>query len=128
MLEEIDGRVNDFAVLPSGRVAAGLTFYYIARRVLESEARIKEFVVQQTNPDRFVFDVVSERRLERREVRLLQDSLDRYLEPGLSLEVNYVDSIQRGPNGKLRHFTSLVDRSNVRPTRTVSNDVAETIP
>ncbi|HUT89236.1 MAG TPA: hypothetical protein VMY37_07055 [Thermoguttaceae bacterium] len=105
-VRSIDGRVNDFAVLPSGRVAAGLTFYYVSRRILESSGCLREFIVRQTRPDTFVFDVVSDRRLTDREIGGIRAGMDRYLEPGLALEVNYVDHIRREGSGKIKHFFS----------------------
>ncbi|MBX3441607.1 MAG: hypothetical protein KF774_04310 [Planctomyces sp.] len=106
VIRSIEGRVNDFAVLPSGKVSAGLTFYYIARRALETSDRIREFVVRQVGPGAFVFDVVARQPLTTDDLAQMQDNMDRYLEPGLTFEINYVDAIQRGRNGKLRHFTN----------------------
>lgn len=107
----IDGRVNDVVVLPSGKVSAGLTFYYISRRVLESSACLREFVVRQTRRDTFVFDVVADRQLKNSEIMELRRAMDMYLEPGLNLQVNYVEQIPRKGQGKIKHFFSELKES-----------------
>ena len=43
-LTELLGRKSDIIYLPSGKVAPGLTFYYILRAILEKSHNIKEFI------------------------------------------------------------------------------------
>lgn len=105
-LIRLTGRVNDMVKLPGGRTAAGLTFYYISRSILENNSNISEFVVRQTSIDTFVFDVVSKQPLSPSEIRFLQEQMDLYLEPGLRLEINQVDRIARPSSGKIKHFYS----------------------
>src|SRR5690606_328888 len=62
-LKQLSGRVNDTIVLPGGKKAAGLTFYYISRSVLEKSGVLKEFIIRQTKEHRFEFDIVSDREL-----------------------------------------------------------------
>ena len=47
ILEKLIGRTNDIAVLPSGKKAAGLTFYYITKSIIEDDGNVKEFVIEQ---------------------------------------------------------------------------------
>src|SRR5690554_3302038 len=42
ILKKLIGRTNDFAILPSGKKAAGLTFYYITKSVIENDGRSEE--------------------------------------------------------------------------------------
>lgn len=105
-LLSLEGRVNDVILLPSGRRAAGMTFYYVSRRVLEASGVLKEFVIRQTAPADFTFDVVTERPLTQADEELIHGVLDRYLEPGLHLTIRRLDAIARTPAGKLKHFTS----------------------
>lgn len=106
IITKINGRVNDFVKLPSGRVAAGFTFYYISRSILESTGCLKEFVVRQTNPDTFILDVVASEKLKSHEVEDIKKMVDRYLEPDLNVEINYVSRIPKKTNGKIQHFYS----------------------
>ncbi len=105
-LGSLEGRLNDTILLPSGKRAAGMTFYYISRRVLESSGVLKEFVIHQTGLADFVFDVVTDRPLERHDEDLIHGILDRYLEPGLNLTIRRVPAIERPASGKIKHFHS----------------------
>lgn len=106
VLDKLSGRVSDYVKLPSGKVAAGLTFYYISRAVLERNSSIKEFIVRQTSLDTFVFDMVLDADLNSIDIDFLQEQLHQYLEPGLKLIVNRVDKINRPNSGKIKHFYS----------------------
>jgi phenylacetate-CoA ligase len=106
ILKELSGRVNDMIYLPSGKVAAGLTFYYISRSILESLGIIKEFVIRQTTVDTFVFDVVMDRPFSEGETEFLESQMTQYLEPGLNLQINKVEIIMRPKSGKIKHFYS----------------------
>lgn len=53
----------------------------------------------------FQFDVVAKRKLTGEETGALQRAMDQYLEPGLTVRVNYVNHIVRTGHGKLKHFT-----------------------
>ena len=105
-LRKLSGRVSDVIKLPSGRIAGGLTFYYVSRSILEKNNFVREFIVRQTKIDTFVFDIVATRDLTMSDIALLQSQLDLYLEPGLKLEVNRVDQIFRPASGKIKHFYS----------------------
>lgn len=60
VLETLIGRTNDIAILPSGKKAAGLTFYYITKSVIEDDGNVKEFVVEQQSLDQFHIRYVSD--------------------------------------------------------------------
>jgi phenylacetate-CoA ligase len=105
-LVRLEGRESDTIVLPSGRRSPGLTFYYISRGILESSGALREFIVRQTAPDEFGFDIVSERPLSSSEEAQLRRKVDEYLEPGLKLRINRVPRIERPASGKIKHFYS----------------------
>jgi phenylacetate-CoA ligase len=105
-IQKLMGRTNDTAVLPSGKVAAGLTFYYISRSILESSGVLKEFIIRQTETDHFVFDIVADRDLSISEKEEIEAKIATYLEPGLRLTINRVEQIDRPASGKLKHFYS----------------------
>lgn len=106
VLKKLIGRVNDIVVLPSGKRAAGLTFYYISRSILERGGVLKEFIIRQTHIDTFVFDVVSTVALNKDQIFEIENQMRIYLEPGLKLKINQVDQIKRSPSGKIKHFYS----------------------
>ena len=100
------GRVNDTIILPSGKVSPGLSFYYISRSILESSGVLKEFIIRQTSLDTFVFDVVSERDLRTNEINEIKEKMEKYLEQGLTLQINRLPQIKRPLSGKIKHFYS----------------------
>ena len=109
-LEALLGRVNDTIRLPSGKQAAGLTFYYVSRSILERSGALQEFIIRQTALDRFVFDVVAERDLTTEEIKTIQEEAARYLEDGLKISVNRVTKLDRPESGKIKHFYSEIDQ------------------
>ena len=94
------------AILKSGRRVPGLTFYYVARTLLEANGGLREFIVRQTALDSFEFEVVSVAPLQTSDIHRLKCVAEDYLEPGLNILVRQVDNIQRPPSGKLKHFYS----------------------
>jgi phenylacetate-CoA ligase len=105
-IQSLMGRTNDTVKLPGGKKAAGLTFYYISRSILESTEVLKEFIIRQTDIDSFVFDIVADRDLMQHEIQEINHKMDMYLQPGLKLTINRVPFIQRPASGKLKHFYS----------------------
>lgn len=112
VLQTLKGRTSDLIYLPSGRRCAGLTLYYVIRGLLEETGVVKECVIHQMSLDTFVFDLVAVRQLNDSEMKMLMESMDTYLEPGLHVSVNYVQHIFRAPNGKRKQFFSELSRSS----------------
>ena len=109
VLSKLTGRTNDTIMLPSGKKSPGLTFYYISRSILESSGILKEFVIRQVAIDIFIFDIISDRNLTENEKRKIQKKMDIYLEPGLTLKINRLNTIKRPKSGKLKHFYSEIN-------------------
>ncbi len=105
-LVELQGRTNDFVRLPSGKTAPGLTLYYVSRSLLENSDFIKEFIIVQTALDTFQFRIHAKRPLNEVDKILLQQKLEEYLEPGLKLDIQEVERIERPGSGKIKHFYS----------------------
>ncbi|MBI89197.1 MAG: AMP-binding protein [Candidatus Marinimicrobia bacterium] len=109
-IENLQGRTNDSIILPSGKIAPGLTFYYISRSILEKSSVLKEFIIKQIEKDFFIFEVVSFKPIDDTLLLELQDNVDKYLEPGIRIKINRVDSISRPNSGKIKHFYSLINQ------------------
>ena len=109
VLSKLTGRINDTIMLPSGKKSPGLTFYYISRSILESSGILKEFVIRQVAIDIFIFDIISDRNLTENEIKKIQKKMDIYLEPGLTLKINRLNTIKRPKSGKLKHFYSEIN-------------------
>ena len=106
ILQELIGRTNDVARLPSGKTVPGLTFYYVTKSVIEDDGNVKEFVIVQTALDRFKITYTSERALTDKEIETMKNALFTYLEKGLHLSFERVAVLDRSKRGKLKQFMS----------------------
>ncbi|MFD2517387.1 phenylacetate--CoA ligase family protein [Salinimicrobium flavum] len=107
VLKELLGRTNDVAVLPSGKVVPGLTFYYVTKTIIENDAQIKEFIVQQTEPGSFRIIYVSEKELNENKREKIKAAMTKYLEDGLKVNFDHQTTLNRSKRGKLKQFESL---------------------
>jgi len=108
ILEKLIGRTNDIVVLPSGKKAAGLTFYYITKSIIEDDGNVKEFVIEQIQLDTFKVIYVSRELLSEAKVTSIKAEMETYLEKGLNIQFERRDELQRSKSGKLKQFSSLI--------------------
>lgn len=108
ILKSLDGRNNDFVKLPSGKVAPGLTFYYITKAVMDDKSDIKEFIIIQEALDTFKFEYVSNKPLTESEKNKVKLMMEEYLESGLKAHFEQKRNLNRSGSGKLKQFTTLV--------------------
>lgn len=103
-ITQLQGRIGDMTLLPSGRKVPGLTFYYVARELLQKAKGIREFRVRQTGPRAFEIELVATETHKEHYQSLLKKGFDHHLEPGLTVSVKMVPSIDRSGSGKFKHF------------------------
>ena len=106
ILESLTGRTSDFITLPSGKIAAGLTFYYVTKTVMTKDANVKEFIVEQIEIDTFKIDYVATEALSKTQQKAVQLAVDKYLEPNLNLIFEQKAVLEREVSGKLKQFKS----------------------
>lgn len=106
ILEKLIGRTNDIVVLPSGKKAAGLTFYYVTKTVIEDNANVKEFIIEQLKLDSFKISYVSNEQLSDEKIKHIDTAIERYLEPGLHITFKRKTALKRSKSGKLKQFRS----------------------
>ncbi|APY11009.1 AMP-binding protein [Seonamhaeicola sp. S2-3] len=106
ILKYLLGRTNDFAILPSGKKAAGLTFYYVTKTVIEDNANVKEFIIEQLKKDTFKIIYRSVEPLTEAKIKLIEDAIEKYLEKGLNIIFEQKEHLKRTQAGKLKQFTS----------------------
>ncbi|WP_083677198.1 phenylacetate--CoA ligase family protein [Winogradskyella sp. J14-2] len=109
ILKQLIGRTNDIAHLPSGKTAAGLTFYYITKSVIENDGNVSEFVIEQLQLDVFKITYVSKTKLLLSEEETIRKAMVQYLEPGISITFDRVAKLDRSKSGKLKQFTSFIN-------------------
>lgn len=108
ILKNLIGRTSDMATLPSGKKAAGLTFYYVTKSIIEDGSTVKEFVIEQLNLETFKVIYVATKALSEEKKVLICNKIDTYLEPNLTVLFEKKDIIKRSKSGKLKQFTSFV--------------------
>lgn len=108
VLDHLTGRTSDIIKLPSGKKAAGLTFYYVTKTVMDTKANVKEFVIEQTQLDTFLISYVAENSLTNEQKQAVQLAVDKYLEPNLKLVFEQKEVLQRQNSGKLKQFVSFL--------------------
>lgn len=108
ILKQLLGRTNDVAILPSGKKAPGLTFYYITKTIIEDTALVKEFVIVQNEKNSFEISYVSETDLSTSQIQKIEAAITNYLEPNLQFKFYRKAFLNRNKRGKLKQFTSLV--------------------
>ena len=105
-IQSLIGRSDDLVKLPNGNEAAGLTFYYCTRAILEKSSNIREIYFTQKSISNFVISYVSHSDLTTEDKSLIIANIDKMLQPGLELSFERTDQIRRKSNGKFQVFTS----------------------
>ena len=109
ILEKLIGRTNDIAILPSGKKAAGLTFYYITKSIIEDDGNVKEFIIEQLTKENFKISYVSSLELSENRLKTIRNEISNYLEKGLNIQFERQTKLQRSKSGKLKQFSSLLN-------------------
>lgn len=109
ILEKLLGRTNDIVILPSGKKAAGLTFYYVTKSIIEIDGSVKEFVIEQLKLDTFKIYYVSNEDISEEKVKLIKQEMENYLENGLTIIFQRQLQLKRSKSGKLKQFSSLIN-------------------
>lgn len=110
ILEKLIGRTNDIAILPSGKKAAGLTFYYITKSIIEDDGNVKEFIIEQFTKKTFKISYVSAEKLSENKINTIKTEMENYLEKGLDIKFERHNQLQRSKSGKLKQFSSLLNQ------------------
>ena len=108
ILEKLEGRSEDLIVLPSGKKAPGLTFYYVTKSIMEDNGAIKELKIVQIDKASFLIEYVSGKDLLDSQKQTIKDVLSNYLELGLQVDFVRKSNLERSQSGKLKQFVSLV--------------------
>lgn len=102
---EVEGRNNDYLVLPNGDRISGATFY----ATLEYFPFMKQFkIIQESSDDCTVLLKVKESSEENR--MQVEGVLMRLLGGKIRYKTEYVDDIPIDPNGKTKILSSKIDR------------------
>ncbi|WP_396169444.1 phenylacetate--CoA ligase family protein [Flavobacterium sp.] len=108
IFQQLIGRTNDVAILPSGKKSPGLTFYYVTKSIIEDDGNVKEFVIKQTKIDTFDIEYVSTTALNAAQILKIEAAITLYLEKGLVFTFIRKEKLERSTSGKLKQFVSLL--------------------
>lgn len=108
ILKKLIGRTNDVAILPSGKKAPGLTFYYVTKSIIEDDGNVKEFIINQLKLDTFEIQYVSTVELTSDQIKKIENAIQTYLEEGLTFIFTRKKVLKRSKSGKLKQFTSFL--------------------
>lgn len=108
VLEKLEGRREDLVYLPEGKVAPGLTFYYVTKTVMEDSNQVKEIKIIQTNMDTFEIHYVAIKEFRDDQKLKIKEALKSYFKSDLNLLFIKCTHLKRNKSGKLKQFTSLI--------------------
>ncbi|RED48925.1 phenylacetate--CoA ligase family protein [Seonamhaeicola aphaedonensis] len=109
ILEKLIGRTNDIAMLPGGKKAPGLTFYYVTKSIIEEATHVKEFIIEQHKKDTFKVLYVSPENLSKSQINNMTAEMEKYLEKGLNIRFERQEQLVRSKSGKLKQFSSYLN-------------------
>ena len=98
--------------MPSGKKAAGLTFYYITKSIIEDDGNVKEFIIEQSTKETFKISYVSAEKLSENKIKTIKTEMENYLEKGLDIKFERHNLLQRSKSGKLKQFSSLLNQNS----------------
>ncbi|MCF7566786.1 phenylacetate--CoA ligase family protein [Sabulilitoribacter arenilitoris] len=110
-LKKLTGRTNDVAILPSGKKASGLTFYYVTKSIIEDDGNVKEFIIEQQQLDTFKIIYTSTKNISEAKKDIVKAEMEMYLEKGLTIIFERQDTIDRSNRGKLKQFSSKINQN-----------------
>lgn len=108
LLKKLTGRTNDVARLADGKVVPGLTFYYVTKSIIEDAGSIKEFLIIQTDIDRFKIEYVSDLEFTPIQIQKILSAIETFVGKDLKVDFERKTILKRNKSGKLKQFTSMV--------------------
>jgi len=108
LLKRLTGRTNDIAKLADGKVVPGLTFYYVTKSIIEDAGSIKEFLIVQTDIDRFKIEYVSDQEFTPAQIQKILSAIETFVGKDLKVDFERKTILKRNKSGKLKQFTSMI--------------------
>jgi len=105
VLSKLEGRVGDYALLPDGKKIPALAFYYVTKEIISDTGSVKEFVIHQSERDRFEINYVAESAFAEAELQKIKRALLHYLGQEVTIKIEQKTSLDRSTRGKLKQFT-----------------------
>jgi phenylacetate-CoA ligase len=114
IIDRIDGRREDYVVLPSGAMVGRLD------HVFKNQIRVREAQIYQPDLRRVVLRIVRANQFTSRDEQAIVSAARTWLGSELRIEVEHLDSLTRTRSGKLRFVISDVPRASLEGLRGVA--------
>lgn len=116
-LVNLQGRIEECAILKSGKKVAGdSVFYYVFKEFTSHCHKINEYTVNQLSPSVFEIKISVKEPLLDKEIENLKKTSLSFLEPDLEIRVIQQDLLERTPMGKFKRFTRKFSMSEPEET------------
>ena len=111
MVEQIDGRIEDYVITPDGNRIGRMD------HVFKDMLNIKESQIIQESPESITVKVVKRRDYGVKDEEALMREFRQRLGDEIGIDLDYVEEIPRGANGKFRAVISDIKESKVGAER-----------
>tara|TARA_B100001146_G_scaffold225253_1_gene248873 strand:- start:11623 stop:12915 length:1293 start_codon:yes stop_codon:yes gene_type:complete len=105
VLSKLEGRIGDYALLPDGKKIPALAFYYVTKEIISDTGSVKEFVINQSKPDRFEVEYVADKAFAEAEIQKIKRALLHYFGQDVTIKIERKTNLDRSTRGKLKQFT-----------------------
>jgi len=102
VVQSIEGRSEDYVLTPEGRRIARFDY------IFKESQHVKECQVVQAAPGEVSLRIVRRPEYGVADERLLRSEVAHWISPALAVHFEYVEQIEREPNGKFRAVKSLL--------------------
>jgi len=105
VLSKLEGRMGDYALLPDGKKIPALAFYYVTKEIINDTGAVKEFKINQSQPDTFEILYVADHVFAESEIQKLKQAMLHYFGQDVTIRVERKTHLDRSTRGKLKQFT-----------------------
>ena len=104
LMLELQGRSDEFIILPSGKRVDPYFFEYVIAELPGSLGEIHQFQILQDRPNHLLIRMVVGKAFSEGALILLRKRIQAYLDSQTKLDISLVNFIERHPSGKLKCF------------------------
>ena len=91
--------------MPDGKKIPALAFYYVTKEIISDTGSVKEFVINQSKPDRFEVEYVADKAFAEAEIQKIKRALLHYFGQDVTIKIERKTNLDRSTRGKLKQFT-----------------------
>ena len=104
LLEKIEGRQDDFIVLPSGKIIAPRSIVHLIMNI----TGIWKFKVLQKKKDKIEIRIVKDKKFSKNTISEIKRRMKKIIAESVDIDIKVVDDIPRNKHGKLKAIESKI--------------------